>query len=70
MSRVIDGVLRDSYRQVIDDVEIIVGKIYGDKKGRFLDGTVIHTSRIQDIEVDKDGQKFVKTLNSVYLLES
>lgn len=42
---------------------VIWGFIYGDTKGRFRDGTWIHTSNI----VERKG-KIIKTLNSTYKL--
>lgn len=49
---------------------VVWGDIYGDTKGRFPEGTWIHTSRIvepQDLTTLKEGM-IVETLNSKYLL--
>ena len=43
--------------------QVIYGKIYGDTRGRFPDGTQIRTSKIDSIEGD-----IVYTQNSVYKL--
>ena len=43
------------------------GVIYGDKKGRFMDGTYVFTSRVN--QTIKDGEyKYLVTKNSVYRL--
>lgn len=51
--------------------DIIWGEIYDDSKGRFPDGTTIHTSSIpgykEKAKKFKKGDR-VQTLNSVYLL--
>jgi hypothetical protein len=47
----------------------IWGHISNDKRGRFRDGTWIHTSMIPDVTEFKEGD-IVKTLNSKYLLKS
>ena len=55
---------------VIDPVfDIVWGHCYDDSKGRFRDGTYIHTSSVPDLR-KKALQKgdLVKTLNSTYLL--
>lgn len=44
---------------------IAYGYIYGDTKGRFLDGTHIRTSIVEKIEGD-----VITTRNSVYRIES
>lgn len=44
--------------------DVIWGYIYDDSKGRFADGTFIHTSKIVSIDGD-----ILKTRNSVYILE-
>ena len=44
---------------------VVTGQIYGDTKGRFLDGETVTTSIIQSIDV---GSRRVFTMNSVYTL--
>lgn len=46
---------------------VIVGQIYGDKKGRFPDGKMIQTSPLLTPGVARNGN-VVATLNSHYLL--
>ncbi len=43
--------------------KVIVGDLYGDAKGRFLDGTYVKTSPIKA----QDGN-IIRTVNSIYLL--
>lgn len=43
------------------------GNIHGDKKGRFRDGTFIHTSNVLE-EFDCMGDRYIQTLNSLYKL--
>ena len=43
---------------------IVWGHIYNDTRGRFPNGTMIHTSYIKSWE----GEKFINTLNSRYSL--
>lgn len=45
---------------------ILRGEIYGDIHGRFDDGTVIQSSKIQKIDIEN---RLVHTLNSVYRLD-
>lgn len=45
-------------------INVMAGYIYGDKKGRFADGTFVFTSTITD-----QGEDFVQTRNSRYRLE-
>lgn len=48
---------------------ILWGRIYGDIRGRFRDGTLIHTSDIPDFKEVLLGEgQVVHTLNSHYLL--
>lgn len=47
--------------------DILWGKIFGDKYGRWADGQLIHTSSINECRGFKEGD-IVKTLNSSYLL--
>ena len=51
----------DRYR----DGFVLWGRLYGDTKSRFRDGTLIHTSKV--IELDET-RRFVRTRNSVYYL--
>lgn len=44
--------------------QVIYGDIYGDTKGRFVDGTNVRTSRIEEIVGNT-----VYTANSIYELE-
>lgn len=43
----------------------ISGKFYGDKEVRFVDGTEILTSEIQEFW-KHNGKHYVKTLNTIY----
>lgn len=47
----------------------IRGHVYGDTKGRFLDGDAITTSRIEAVFASGDGAVIVKTRFSVYRVE-
>ena len=47
----------------------IRGRVYGDTKGRFLDGEPITTSRIEAMFASGDGAVIVKTRFSVYRVE-
>jgi hypothetical protein len=47
---------------------VLWGTMYGDQKGRFVDGTVLHTSRIREVSADSEGV-YVATMNSVYKVE-
>lgn len=64
----IDGVLKNW--KYVDDPwyagGVYIGRIHSDRKGRFDDGTFVHTSRVV-LPPDKDG--IVKSRNSVYRLE-
>ncbi|MDQ2066723.1 hypothetical protein Q9295_10070 [Xinfangfangia sp. CPCC 101601] len=57
----IHGTIKDA---IITDWGIAVGYIHGDTKGRFIDGTLISTSRILKQEGD-----IIHTRNSVYRVE-
>jgi len=46
---------------------IFWGKVYGDTKGRFEDGVVIHTSHAKKYKDAVEGD-IIKTVNSNYLL--
>lgn len=48
------------------------GEIYGDKKGRYPDGTRIHTSVVTYIHTNSKTGKvdYIETLNSAYTIES
>lgn len=46
----------------------MVGIISSDKKRRFVDGTLVHTTKV--LSVDTDGEDWiVKTLNTTYLVK-
>lgn len=52
-----------------DTHSVIWGFVYEDSKGRFRDGTWIHTSYIDaDLFISAKEDDVVKTLNSSYLL--
>lgn len=51
-------------KNYVREGNVIWGYIYGDSKGRFVDDTFIHTSRIVNIKDD-----ILETRNSVYKLE-
>lgn len=55
--------LYDWWVEEFDGVKIVLGRILEDRKGRFPDGTHIHTSHVDRIEGD-----LVHTRNSVYRL--
>ena len=44
-----------------------VGYIYGDTKGRFRDGELIHTTKVEEIDL-RSGS--IATLNSIYKIAS
>lgn len=46
---------------------IVLGRIYGDTKGRWEDNTPIHTSSVKKVE-KRDNCSIVITRNSVYRL--
>ena len=50
----------------VGDAVVAWGKIYNDVKGRFKDGTYIHTSRIFVADLERG---LIQTKNSVYKLE-
>jgi hypothetical protein len=50
----------------VGDVVVAWGNIYNDVKGRFKDGTYIHTSRIVVADLERG---LIQTKNSVYKLE-
>lgn len=60
--------LRNWSRDEYSDSYIYLGDIYGDKKGRWRDGTHIHTSKVVKQEEDEFGNILVTTLNSTYFL--
>lgn len=45
---------------------VVIGEIYGDKKNRFVDGTVVTTSSIKSLDLEAG---ILKTKNSLYTLE-
>lgn len=59
----ITGRLENWTIQKYPEGEIYWGSIYGDNKGRFLDGTFIHTSLVTSRAGD-----LIHTLNSTYIL--
>ena len=50
----------------VGDAVVAWGEIYNDVKGRFKDGTYIHTSRIVVADLERG---LIQTKNSVYKLE-
>ena len=56
------------YRSPSDDVYVIVGRIAGDRKGRFADGRWMMTSVLLSSRKDIRPGSIVQTLNSRYLL--
>lgn len=67
------GVLEDWWVQHVASLDefIIWGSLYFDEKGRFFDGTLIHTSGIAKAVYDPDYLReghTVKTRNSTYRL--
>ena len=61
----ITGVLRNAQPKYLTTGGYVVGNIYGDVRGRFPDGSLIHTSFVVRQEGD-----LIFTLNSVYRVES
>lgn len=63
------------YHAVLKNVSVVAknqiafGEIYGDKKGRFADGTQVRTSTVQDI-IESGRKTYIKTLNTTYLVDS
>ena len=47
--------------------KILWGYVFHDTRGRFEDGTMIHTSTVRHVRV-RDGVVYVETLNSTYAL--
>jgi hypothetical protein len=67
----IDGELRDAERQRLPAKPnglnfLLWGRIYGDRKGRFADGTMIYTSRV----TREDAGDYFLTRNSAYHVTS
>lgn len=63
----IHGTIEQWHREQTSRKEFIIyGYVYGDTKGRFPDGTYIHTSGIKNRKLTKGD--IVKTRNSVYKL--
>ena len=64
----IDGVLEN---WLISDIgwPAVVGDLYGDRKGRFLEGERVHTSTVEEIDTGepREGSP-VTTRNSLYRL--
>lgn len=56
------------YHSPFDDAEVIVGRIGGDRKGRFADGRWIMTSVLVSPREDVRRGSIVQTVNSRYLL--
>ena len=72
MPRLENWTLHDIYGEIIEpidfDVEkagIIFGFVYDDEKNRFLNGTYIHTSQVQEIDLHN---RFGITRNTRYEL--
>lgn len=63
MTEQVTAELRNWTKVSYGDKAVIAGDIYGDTRGRFLDGTFVTTSSVDRIE---DGVAF--TRNSVYRL--
>lgn len=53
---------------VWDERGIYWGNIYEDSRGRFNDGTWIHTSLVKKEKKNRIEGDLVKTLNSIYIL--
>lgn len=55
----------------IEDIDlnggILCGTVYSDLKGRFLDGSYIHTSKVKIISHYK-GYSMLETMNTTYLV--
>jgi len=58
--------LRNWRRSHMGTFTILWGNVFGDTKGRFYDGTWIHTSIVRTIE-NKSDRLIVYTENSIYL---
>lgn len=46
--------------------QVAYGTIFNDSKGRFVDGSKIRTSAIENIIVNDKGEMFIETLNTMY----
>lgn len=60
----VDGLIKQAIVMNWGKDRMVVGEMFHDAKGRFLDGKTIHTSAIKKIEGN-----IVHTLNSVYRVE-
>lgn len=64
---IIDGVIKEARIEPwFDGKSVALGKLYGDRKKRFNDGTPIHTSYIVS---GPDESGIIHTLNGIYQLE-
>ena len=57
--------LKDWYIRPVNGGMVVVGYIFNDEKGRFEDGTLIHTSLVVYADFE---YRVIKTLNSTYHL--
>jgi hypothetical protein len=62
----IDGVIKNAVLWSYYSGAMVVGHIYEDKKRRFEDGKLIHTSNIEHFS---DDNLIITTKNSVYKVE-
>ncbi len=56
------------YKDPYWGVERATGSIYDDRAGRFYDGQVVYTSKVQAI-AETAGVKYIITRNSIYKVE-
>lgn len=47
---------------------VLWGEIHNDRKLRFSDGHLVHTSKIRAVNANSDGV-FISTMNSIYKVE-
>lgn len=50
------------------DWPVIVGRVRNDRKGRFADGRLIHTSAVVSPPAEISSGRIIRTLNTRYLL--
>lgn len=67
MTKKHDAILRNWHEVKLDGGSYVVGNIYEDSKGRFMDGTPVRTSWVVDLDADNG---ILETRNTIYKLEN
>jgi len=60
--------LRNWFTEKHNDHVVLYGNVYEDETHNFIDGAIIRTSYIKDVN-EEDGKVFVTTCNSTYELD-